>query len=100
LKKTTLALDGWIAGIKGFAFIQFGARGEHKNATSNDRKILRKEVKAMPTYEYRCRECGHHFVEMLTISDHEKHKPRCPKCQSAKVEQLLSRFFAKTSRKA
>lgn len=54
----------------------------------------------MPTYEYRCKDCGHHFVEVLTVSEHDKYKPQCPKCKSEKVEQMISSFFAKTSRKA
>ncbi|MDZ7292711.1 MAG: zinc ribbon domain-containing protein [candidate division KSB1 bacterium] len=54
----------------------------------------------MPTYEYRCKDCGHQFVEVLRVSEHDKFKPQCPKCKSENVEQLLSNFFAKTSRKA
>ena len=54
----------------------------------------------MPTYEYRCKACGHRFVEYLTIREHDEHKPRCPECTSEQVEQVLSAFFAKTSRKA
>ena len=54
----------------------------------------------MPTYEYRCTACGHRLVEYLSIGEHEKRKPQCPRCGSAKVEQLLSAFFAKTSRKS
>jgi len=54
----------------------------------------------VPTYEYRCQDCGHKFVEVLSLSEHEKHKPQCPKCKSRKVEQVFGEFYAKTSRKA
>lgn len=54
----------------------------------------------MPTYEYRCKDCGHQFAEVMTISEHETHKPQCPKCKSKKIEQRLSSFFAKTSKKS
>jgi putative FmdB family regulatory protein len=54
----------------------------------------------MPAYEYRCKDCGHQFVEVLRVSEHDKHKPQCPKCKSEKIEQMLSSFFAKTSKKS
>jgi putative FmdB family regulatory protein len=54
----------------------------------------------MPTYEYRCKDCDHHFIEVLTVSDHDKQKPRCPKCKSENIEQQFSPFFAKTSKKS
>ncbi|MGE5235814.1 MAG: FmdB family zinc ribbon protein [Acidobacteriota bacterium] len=54
----------------------------------------------MPTYEYRCKACGHRFEEFLTISEYAKHKAKCPKCKGRKVERVLTTFFAKTSRKA
>jgi len=58
------------------------------------------EVSIMPTYEYRCKDCGHQFVEVLQVKEHENYKPQCPKCKSQKVEQIISSFFAKTSRKS
>ena len=54
----------------------------------------------MPTYEYRCEACGHQFVEILAISEHDKAHPRCPQCRSEKVTQVPSTVFVKTSRKA
>jgi putative FmdB family regulatory protein len=33
----------------------------------------------MPTYEYHCKDCGHEFVEVLRVSEHDKSKPRAPK---------------------
>jgi len=54
----------------------------------------------MPTYEYQCRACGHEFSLVQTISEHEKAKVACPKCQSKRTRQLVSSFTAKTSRKS
>jgi putative FmdB family regulatory protein len=54
----------------------------------------------MPAYEYRCLECGHKFIEVMRISEHDTYKPQCPKCKSNKVEQIVSEFFAKTSKKS
>ncbi len=54
----------------------------------------------MPTYEYRCLDCGHEFERREGMSEHASAHPRCPKCKSAKVEQVPAAFFAKTSRKA
>ncbi len=53
----------------------------------------------MSTYEYKCRNCGHQFEKVLTIPNHDKYKPQCPKCKSKKVQQLISGFFAKTDSK-
>jgi len=33
----------------------------------------------MPTYQYRCEECGKAFERTETISEHEVAKPQCPK---------------------
>jgi putative FmdB family regulatory protein len=53
----------------------------------------------MPTYDYRCRECGHEFELVERMSEHQTpHK--CPKCGSDKVEPVLTQFYAKTSRKS
>jgi putative FmdB family regulatory protein len=54
----------------------------------------------MPTYEYQCKICGHEFFKVLLISEHENYKPECPKCKSKNVEQLVSSFFAQTSKKS
>ena len=54
----------------------------------------------MPIYEYRCQGCGREFTLILSISEHDKAKPKCPKCKSAKVQHAVSAVFVKTSRKA
>jgi putative FmdB family regulatory protein len=40
----------------------------------------------MPLYEYACRDCSSEFE--LLIRGHER--PRCPACDSSKLEKLLS----------
>lgn len=40
----------------------------------------------MPLYEYACKTCGETFEALVRGSD----QPRCPKCESANLTQLLS----------
>lgn len=42
----------------------------------------------MPIYEYRCDACEERFEEYLSTSD--KPTPKCPKCDSAEVNRLMS----------
>ena len=42
----------------------------------------------MPIFEYVCRGCNHHFEAIVMGSQ----TPKCPKCESRKLEQQLSRF--------
>ena len=42
----------------------------------------------MPIFEYVCRECDHHFEAIVMGSKAAK----CPKCESKKLDQQLSRF--------
>lgn len=53
----------------------------------------------MATYEFKCQECGHRFEQKLLIQEREKFKPKCPKCSSKKVVQMISSVFVKTSSK-
>lgn len=53
----------------------------------------------MPTYEYICEKCGEKFTVVMKISEHDKKRIRCPKCDNAEVAKQLQPFFAKTSRK-
>jgi putative FmdB family regulatory protein len=62
--------------------------------------ILDEEEMAMPTYEFRCSQCGEEFERVMSVAEREKAKPKCPKCDAKKVEPVLSGFFAKTSRKS
>lgn len=49
--------------------------------------LIRGAFLSMPLYEYRCKECGAES-EILVRSGAEQ--PRCPQCESDKLEKLLS----------
>ena len=42
----------------------------------------------MPTYEYRCSNCGHQLEEFQNISDEPLTK--CPACKKNKLKRLIS----------
>jgi putative FmdB family regulatory protein len=54
----------------------------------------------MPTYEYKCLDCGKESELYLSISEHDRGSIQCPACKSARMEQLISAVSAKTSRKS
>jgi putative FmdB family regulatory protein len=41
----------------------------------------------MPTYEYRCRACGHALEIFQSMT--ERPKKRCPACKKARLERLI-----------
>ncbi|MCJ7641309.1 MAG: zinc ribbon domain-containing protein [Desulfobacterales bacterium] len=53
----------------------------------------------MASYEYRCPVCSKKFTLMLSMREHEAKKAKCPKCGGKKLQQLISSFMTKTSRK-
>ncbi len=53
----------------------------------------------MPRYDYRCPDCKKKFSVLLSIKEHDA-GVKCPKCGGKKVEQLISSFMTKTSRKS
>ncbi|MBI5582311.1 MAG: zinc ribbon domain-containing protein [Deltaproteobacteria bacterium] len=54
----------------------------------------------MPTYEYFCKKCKEAFSLILSLKDHEEKKAQCPKCGGKEIEQQISSFMTKTSRKS
>ena len=54
----------------------------------------------MPTYEFVCKGCKKKFTLMLRLEAYEKGKFSCPHCKSRKVEQQISSFQTKTSKKS
>ena len=54
----------------------------------------------MPVYEFMCEKCEKPFTLILSISEYEKAKFRCPKCKSSKVKRQISAFQAITSKKS
>jgi putative FmdB family regulatory protein len=41
----------------------------------------------MPTYEYACSKCGHHFEKFQSMRDEPLRK--CPKCSKAALKRLV-----------
>ena len=41
----------------------------------------------MPTYDYRCKACGHEFEEFQSMS--AAHLKKCPSCGKLKLERLI-----------
>jgi len=54
----------------------------------------------MPTYEFMCKKCNKPFTLILSISEYEKKKTRCPKCKTTRVEQQITSFQTVTSKKS
>jgi putative FmdB family regulatory protein len=54
----------------------------------------------MPTYAYRCEQCGETFERVETISEHGTTKPQCLKCGSDKVVSVPTPFMAITGKKS
>jgi len=54
----------------------------------------------MPSYDFRCEKCKKKFTLVLSISEYEKAKFRCPKCKSTRVKQQISSFQTVTSKKS
>ncbi len=58
----------------------------------------------MPTYEYFCKRCKKGFEMLLSMAEHDRMKKKqnqkCPKCGSSKVEQLITSFQVKTTKKS
>lgn len=54
----------------------------------------------MPMYEYQCLKCHKDFLVALTLKEHESGPPFCPSCKSTQVEQVMTTFSAKTSKKS
>ena len=54
----------------------------------------------MPRYEFFCEKCTKPFEVTMTISEREKTRPTCPKCNGTKVVPQLTGFMAQTSKKS
>ena len=54
----------------------------------------------MPCYEYFCEDCQMPFEIILTLTEYEKDKIKCPKCGGKHVHQEAAAFFVVTSTKS
>jgi putative FmdB family regulatory protein len=54
----------------------------------------------MPTYEYQCLNCNKVFTLIMSISEYEKGKVKCPQCGKGRVKQLITEFMVHTSKKS
>jgi len=54
----------------------------------------------MPTYEFHCPKCKENRSLILSLKEYEDKKYKCPKCGGKKLEQIVSHFITKTSRKS
>ncbi len=54
----------------------------------------------MPTYQYRCEQCGKKFERTETISQHESAKAKCPTCGSKQVSYVPGKVYVVTSKKS
>lgn len=53
----------------------------------------------MPSYDYKCAECGHVFTAFVAIKD--KDRVKCTNCASSNIKQLFTGFnFFKTGSSA
>ena len=55
---------------------------------------------SMPIYEFRCLDCKKRFDLVLSVTEYDPKKVKCPKCGAKKVERQWSRVFAVTSKKS
>jgi putative FmdB family regulatory protein len=49
--------------------------------------IVKEAEKSMPTYEYKCENCGHNFDEFQAMSDPPLKK--CPQCGKRKLRRVF-----------
>jgi putative FmdB family regulatory protein len=54
----------------------------------------------MPTYTYRCEQCGETFEQSESVTTHLTEKPRCPKCGGEQVGWVPQPFYAVTGKKS
>ena len=54
----------------------------------------------MPTYDYRCADCGKTFTRQSSVAEHDAARPACPKCGGHNVAQSFSTVYVKTAKKS
>lgn len=54
----------------------------------------------MPIYDFKCNDCGHEFDILESVSEHDEHKEKCPKCKSENIERILVAVSVQTAKKS
>lgn len=54
----------------------------------------------MPTYVFFCKDCKRQYEQVLSVAKRSKAKLECPHCGGTNVHQLITGFYARTSRKS
>jgi putative FmdB family regulatory protein len=54
----------------------------------------------MPSYEFECQSCHATVTLVLSIHDREAGTIKCPNCGGTNVQQRISSFMVKTSKKS
>lgn len=54
----------------------------------------------MPVYDYRCNGCGHDFMVIESLAEHERAHPRCPECRSSNVRRVITPAHIQTAKKS
>ena len=54
----------------------------------------------MPVYDYKCQNCRKKFTTIMSITQYETKRVKCPKCKSTRVARVLQPFYAQTSKKS
>ena len=66
-----------------------GCLGQHETVESG-----------MPTYAYRCMQCGRTFEHEERLAEHGSEQPACPDCGGHEVVSVPVPVMVKTSRKS
>lgn len=64
------------------------------------RAICRHESTIMPMYDYKCLDCGKESLIAMTLKEHESGTVTCPACGSKKINQMITSFIARTTKKS
>ena len=86
--------------LNGFPALIAIDRGERVVYSMFLRAPFRQEVYIMPSYDFKCEKCKKKFTLMMTLSEFDKSKTRCPKCKSTRVQQQITAFQVVTSKKS
>jgi len=55
---------------------------------------------AMPMYDYKCLDCGKESLIAMTLKEHESGTVTCHACGSKKMDQMITSFIARTTKKS